>query len=102
MFSSRTVDWTLLRPRGPLVRRVGLGIAEGGVAVASDGRPVLFAAVPVRISGPRSGVIVVGEPIKAVDLEEVARPLDLTLALAYGGYRISGGRLAFDRRIEAR
>ena len=80
VYSSRTSDWSMLRSRA-LVASATAGIAEGGLAVASDGTAVVFAAVPVRVPGARSGVIIIGEPVNPVNLEELVRPLDLTMEL---------------------
>lgn len=80
IYSNRASDWSLLR-NPELLASAAVGVTEGGLAVARDGTPVVFAAVPVRVPGARAGVIVVGEPVKAVNLEEIVRPLDLTMEL---------------------
>jgi len=81
VYSARGADWSVLAPDGRLLGGVTRGISDGGIAVARDGTPLLFSAVSVRIAAPTFGVIVVGEPIKTVNLEEIAQPLDLTLEL---------------------
>jgi diguanylate cyclase (GGDEF)-like protein len=81
VYSARGADWSLLAPHGRLLEGVTRGISDGGIAVARDGTPILFSAVSVRIAAPTFGVIVVGEPIKRVNLEEIAQPLGLILEL---------------------
>lgn len=81
VYSARGADWSALTPHGRPLEGVTRGISDGGIAVARDGTPVLFSAVSVRIAAPTFGVIVVGEPIKSVNLEEIAQPLGLTLEL---------------------
>ena len=103
VYSARKLDWSILAPGGAVMRRVARGVSEGGIAVARDGTPVLFAAVPVRISALTFGVIVVGEPIKAVNLEEIARPLDLTVELRTSrGVRVNSLAGARDTRSSVR
>jgi len=103
VYSARGADWSVLAPSGPLVARVARGASEGGIAIAADGTPILFAAVPVRIPASTYGVIVVGEPIKAVNLQQIASPLDLTLELrTSGGTRVSSLAGAEDSRSSVR
>jgi len=80
VLSDRTIDWSILREPA-LLEKAATGVPDGGVAVAGDGTPVVFTAVPVRIPGARNGVVIIGDPVTPVMLEEVVRPLDLTFEL---------------------
>lgn len=103
VYSKRGADWSVLSDGASLLGQVEQGIAEGGVAVARDGTPVLFAAVPVRIAAPTYGAIVVGEPVKAVNLEEVSDPLEVTLELRTSrGGRVNSLGGAQDERARVR
>lgn len=86
VYSSRGADWSVLSDRR-MINETAAGVAQAGTAVTRDGTPIVFATVPVAIDGPRSGVVVVGEPITDAQLEQIVQPLALTLELVTSGGR---------------
>ncbi len=75
VFADRHVKWPRLVTDSAVVERASTGIAGGGLGLAQLGEPIQFAAVPVRIPGPKFGVMILGRVIQPEMLDAVGGPL---------------------------
>lgn len=75
VFADRHVKWPRLVTDSAVVERTSTGIPGGGLGLAQLGEPIQFAAVPVRIPGPKFGVMILGRVIQPEMLDAVGGPL---------------------------
>ena len=69
-------DWARLPAASGLVERAREGLVSGGMAITSDGTPVLMGAVPVRLPEGRFGAVLIGEVLDEQLLAQLSAPLE--------------------------
>ena len=80
-FVAQGADWARLPAASGLVERAREGLVSGGMAVTTDGTPVLMGAVPVRLPEGRFGAVLIGEVLDEQLLAQLSAPLELDVAV---------------------